>query len=35
LKTLGKLFLLFLIVAVGVVAYFWISIERPYTAFPP
>ncbi|MGC1902468.1 MAG: endolytic transglycosylase MltG [Candidatus Acidiferrum sp.] len=35
MKTLGKLFLLLLIVAVGVVAYFWISIERPYQAFPP
>ncbi len=34
MKTLGKLLLLLLIAAAGVAAYWWISIERPYRAFP-
>jgi UPF0755 protein len=35
LKTLGRFFVLLLIVAAAVGAYLWISIERPYRAFPP
>jgi UPF0755 protein len=35
LKTLGKLILLLLILAAGVAGWLWISIERPYGAFPP
>jgi UPF0755 protein len=34
LKTLGKLILLLLIIAAGIAAWLWISIERPYGAFP-
>jgi len=34
LKTLGKLIVLLLILAAAVGAYLWISIERPYRAFP-
>jgi UPF0755 protein len=34
LKTLGKLILLLLILAAGIAAWLWISIERPYGAFP-
>jgi UPF0755 protein len=34
LKTLGILVLLVLIIAAGTATYLWISIERPYRAFP-
>ncbi len=34
MKTLGKLILLLLILAAGIAAWLWISIERPYGVFP-
>jgi UPF0755 protein len=33
-KTLGKLFVVLVIVAAGVAAYLWVSIEKPYGTFP-